>query len=84
MGAKFSFDQTPRDLGEQPGTVAGTIGGTGTTVVEIPQALDGQTRQPIGRGTVAGRYEADATGVSFASESEAVSQLLPLIGSEAF
>ena len=84
MGAELPFDQTPRDLGEQPGAVAGTVGGTGTTVVEITQALHGQTRQPVGRGTVAGRNEANATGVSIASESEAVSQLLPLFGSEAF
>ena len=51
-------------LGQEPGAVTGAICRPSPTVVQVDQALDGETCHPEGRCEIPGRDEPDAAGVT--------------------
>jgi len=70
MGGQLAVDQTMGHLGQETGAVTGAVRRPSTTVVQIDQALDGETCHPEAGGAIPGRDEPDAAGVTIGAKIE--------------
>jgi hypothetical protein len=67
---QLPVDETVRDLGEKTGPVAGPVGGAGPAMVQVDQALDGETGHPVAGNAIQGGDEPDAAGITVGARIE--------------
>jgi hypothetical protein len=70
VSAQLPVDQPDRDLGEKTGAVTGPVGGAGSAMVEVYQALDGETGDPMAGSPIQGGDEPDAAGITVRARIE--------------
>ena len=58
------------DLSQETGAVTGAVRCPGPTMVQVDQALDGETRHPEAGGEIPGSDEPDAAGVTIRARIE--------------
>ena len=70
VGGQLAVDQSMGHLGQEPGAVTGAVCRPSPTVVQVDQALDGETCHPEGGREIPGGDEPDAAGVTVRARIE--------------